>query len=319
MKPFFPRLAAGILLFVHVAPCFAQNNGLKSIDTKGTLINVGDYLVVFKANDGTEYTAYLNEEQSTFTYRGTADPKAISAGLMVRFVAKFDKLGNAESELKEMEIFNPRISNRMNQSERMAQTPGIYPTQEKDPNAPAGNNAVGNGAAGNNANNRANARDNAKDKNKNAKGKDKNDNKNNNKASEFIEYRVVGQITAAQNGKIQISTGTQALVVQLASNAKVNINTIVPTYCAKGDEVQVVGLMSADLPTAIQATRVTVTGAKPVGKSDLADDKKDNKNTTAGKGNSKPDNKQTGGKKPDDKTGSDKKPGDKPGKPGSTN
>ncbi len=311
MKPFFPSLAVGILLFVHVAPSFAQNNGLKSIDTKGTLINVGDYLVVFKANDGTEYTAYLNEEQSTFTYRGTADPKAISAGLMVRFVAKFDKLGNAESELKEMEIFTPRISNRMPQSERMAQTPGIYPTQEKDPNAPAGNNA----------NNRANAKDNAKDKNKNAKGKDKNDNKNNNnnKGGEFIEYRVVGQITAAQSGKVQISTGSQVLVVQLASNAKVNINTIVPTYCAKGDEVQVVGLMSADLPTAIQATRVTVTGAKPVGKSDLADDKKDNKNTTAGKGNSKTDNKQTGGKKPDDKTGADKKPGDKPGKPGSTN
>jgi hypothetical protein len=290
MKLSFSGLVAGILLLAFVAPCLAQNN-LKSVNTQGTLVNVGDYMVVFKDTKGTEFTAYLDEQKSTFNYRGTADPKALSPGLMVRFTAKFDNNGNAESEIKEMEIFTPIISNRLKQNELLAQTPGIYPTQENEPNAKDANTKdPGNTAAKN-----------TKDKGKNTKGKDKNDPKA--KAAEFVEYRVVGQITAAQSGKVQISTGARMLVVQLANNAKVNINTISPNYCAKDDEVKVEGLMSADLPTAIQASKVVVTGAKPVGKSDLTDDKKKG---SVGKGNSAKDN-----KKPDDKKGSDKKGSDK--------
>ncbi|MFO0943809.1 MAG: hypothetical protein U0930_23990 [Pirellulales bacterium] len=303
MKLFFSSLVAGILLLAQVAPCLAQNN-LKGVNTQGTLVNVGDFMVVFKDKKGTEFTAYLDEEKSTFNYRGTADPKAISPGLMVRFTAKFDNNGNAQSELKEMEIFTPIIGGHLNQNQ--AQTPGIYPTQENEPNAKdAGAKDAGNTAVKN-----------TKDKGKNTKGKDKADPKA--KGAEFVEYRVVGQITAAQNGKVQISTGSQMLMVQLANNAKININTIIPDYCAKDDEVTVEGLMSADLPTAIQASKVIVTGAKPVGKSELTDDKKSK--GSASKGNSATDNKKPDDKKGSDKKGSDKKTGDKPtGKPGSSN
>ncbi len=305
MKLWSLCLSIGMTFLLSVTECAAQN-GLKTFDNKGTLVDVGDYQLLFKAKDGTDYTVYLNADQLSFSYTGTAEPKALSPGMMVRFKGKFDAKGNPQEDLKELEIFLPKQNVRMNPEEQLAQTPGAYPLGGDKANAngnDAGNQVAGNQPAGN-ADAKANAKDAKDSKTKNAKQKPttKSTDKKpvGKQGGEAQEYKIVGQIINAQGGKIQVSTGTQSFIVQVANAAKITVATPTAVYCMPGDEVHVVGLTSVDQPKEVQARTVRITGAKPLGSQIIEVDDKKSK-----KPGSKSDPKKD--PKADSKTGTDPK------------
>lgn len=297
MKLWSLCLSIGMTFLLSVTECAAQN-GLKTFDNKGTLVDVGDYQLLFKAKDGTEYTVYLNAEQLNFSYTGTAEAKALSPGMMVRFKGKFDAKGNPQEDLKELEIFLPKQNMRMNPEEELAQTPGVYPVGEK-----ANVNAAAN-QAGANPDTKATAKDSKDSKAKNAKQKPASktaDKKPVTKqGGEAQEYKIVGQIINAQSGKIQVSTGSQSFIVQVANAAKITVATPTADYCVPGDEVHVVGLTSTEQPKEVQARTIRIAGAKPIGAQIIeVDDKKSKK--PASKNDPKKD------PKADSKAGSDTK------------
>lgn len=305
MKLWSLCLSIGMTFLLSVTECAAQN-GLKTFDNKGTLVNVGDYQLLFKAKDGTEYTVYLNAEQLSFSYTGTAELKALSPGMMVRFKGKFDAKGNPQEDLKELEIFLPKQNVRMNPEEELAQTPGVYPVGGDKANG----NAAANQVAGNQAAGNADAKSNAKDsKTKNTKQKPttkSTDKKPVGKQGEAQEYKVVGQIVNAQSGKLQVSTGTQSFIVQVANAAKITVATPTADYCMPGDEVHVVGLTSVEQPKEVQARTIRISGAKPLGSQIIeVDDKKPKK--PGSKSDPKKD------PKADSKTGADLKDAPKAG------
>lgn len=271
MKLWSLCLSIGMTFLLSVTECAAQN-GLKTFDNKGTLVDLGDYQLRFKAKDGTEYTVYLDGEQLNFSYTGTADVKALSPGMMVRFKGKFDAKGNTQDDLKELEIFLPKQNVRLNPEEELAQTPGVYPV--------GGDKANGNAAV--NADAKATSKDSKDSKAKGSKQKPTNkpaDKKTPTKQTgDAQEYKIVGQIINAQSGKIQVSTGSQSFIVQVANTAKITVATPTADYCVPGDEVHVVGLTSTEQPKEVQARTIRIGGAKPIGSQIIdADDKKSKK------------------------------------------
>lgn len=304
MKRWSWCLSIGLTFLLSVCPCLAQNVGLKTFDGKGKLVEANLFQLQFKSKEGVDYTVYLDAEQSTVNYSGTADTKSLSPGLMVRFSGKFDDKGTAQSDLTELEIFSPKLTGRLHPNEELAQTPGIYPVGEDGKQGGAAEKSAPGKGTSNNAKDAKDSKD-SKEATKSKGTKQKptgkpSDNKTTGKG--FQEYKVVGQITNVQGGKIMVSTGSQSLIVPIASSAKVKVSMPSAQFSMPNDEVHVVGLSSADQPTMIQARTVNIVGAKPIGANQLEDgDAK--KSVAAGKGDTKKDGKsdgksaKTGGKK----------------------
>ncbi len=118
----------------------AQDGGLEIAEVSGKLQATLGYQMKFASEDGTEYMAVVNPQETSFRYEGTADIKFLTPGLLLRFTAAFDKAGNVQTPIKEIEVFNPVRQRRMKLEQMQDQTPGIYPIANKDaaPAAPAG-------------------------------------------------------------------------------------------------------------------------------------------------------------------------------------
>jgi hypothetical protein len=253
----------------------AQDNGLKTVDATGTLEEVTGYQVKMKDGKGKELSVFI-DQTSTAKYSGTADSKVLEPGMMVRFTGRFDTKGVLQGEIKELEIFQPRIGGRMMPNEMEKQTPGVYPVEGKQD---ANKNTVGNknttdnktpaptnGAKGSTATN------NAKEKSKTAAKQRGNATKPNDAKSSVQtpqDYFVVGQLSGVQGKKLQVNTGNQSLTIQLASSLKINVSMNDISLGVKGDQIRVIGLSQASQPDAVQAKIVTVTGAKPIAPKEL--------------------------------------------------
>lgn len=277
---------AGSIFICMASQAWAQDNGLKTVDTKGTLEDSSGFQLKIKDKAGKEWNIFVDPSSSTLRYTGTADVKLLSPGMLVRFSGRFDSKGNAQADLKELEVFRPRVGVRMMQNEVLSQTPGIYPTDDKSKPANANANVAENKATGNTANTSSKNNSNAKTgnanvkNNKSTKGSSKRTNDAKSGAAtpvgEVQEFRVVGQIVGVQGNKLQVATGSQSLVVQLAENAKVKVSMPDAEYGVKGDDVHVVGLSNSAQPDAVQAKIVTITGSKPLAGAQLDNSRKPN-------------------------------------------
>lgn len=114
--------------------------GLEIAEITGKLQAVAGYQIKLKAEDGTDYMAVVSPGETTFRYRGTADIKFLSPGLLIRFTAPFDQGGNTPNPIAQIEVFNPVRQKRMRADQLQEQTPGIYPAKknEKEEAPPAG-------------------------------------------------------------------------------------------------------------------------------------------------------------------------------------
>jgi hypothetical protein len=294
-------LTLGSAFLFPATQALAQDNGLKTVDVRGTIEESSILQIKIKDKAGKELSVSVDPTSSTVRYTGTADAKVLSPGMMVRFTGSFDSKGTPQSDVKELEIFRPKVG-RMMSDEMMSQTPGIYPVNVKPQNIPTDKNAADKNA-GNSPNNKNTAANNSK-VSKTPKGSSKRPTNKSNDAKtgtakpvgEVQEYKIVGQVSNVQDNKLQINTGSQAIVVQLAANAKIKLSMPDAELGVKGDAVHVVGLSNATQPDVVQAKIVTITAAKPIAPQQIdsarkpndknADLKKDGKSDSKGSGKS---------------------------------
>lgn len=268
-------LAAAISYSPDTLP--AQDNGLKTVDTKGTLEESFGFQLRIKDKSGQELNVLLDPTSSTLRYEGTADAKILSPGMMIRFSGAFDAKGNLQSDLTELELFRPKVGGRMMQDELISQTPGLYPLEEKKNTSEnnKGPEAQDDSPA---KPKKGTVTANTKDgKSSKSSSKQRQSNKSNdiksgaNSLGDVQDFKVVGRITNVQGNKLQINTGRQALIVQLAANAKIKVKMPDTEYAVKGDHVHVVGFSHTAQPDTVKAKIVSITGAKPLRPQQLED------------------------------------------------
>lgn len=224
----------------------AQNagaGGLEIATVEGILEAVAGDKIKVKTEDGTEYFAVLGR-QSTMRYSGTADARFLKPGLLVRFAATFDvQQGTVISPVSEIEVFRTVKQRRMSQEQRQNQTPGIYPiTGDKGSNKKGGRGE--------------NKKDAAK---KNTKPI------NQNQGGTIQNFKVVGQLRAVQQKKLQVVVGNRPIIVDLDENATISVAAGDATFCQQGDQIHITGLRNPATKNLIQAETVEIVGAKPLG------------------------------------------------------
>lgn len=230
-------LAGSRLTLVAQDAAKPAGNGLEATTLTGTLEAVAADKIRVKGEDGTSYFVVLNR-QSTVSYRGTADPRFLRPGLMVRFSGTFNTAtGTPEAPIAELEIFRPVKRRRMSREMQQNQTPGIYPVAAK-------------GEAGEG---RANPRTQPRTANA---------------ASKNPELKIVGQLRAVQADKIQVVAGNRPVIVPMDAAVKISVGTGDTMFCMPGDTVEVVGLTNSAQPSWIQAETVEITGVNVLGQNE---------------------------------------------------
>lgn len=256
--------------------------GLEIVELSGKLDAILGNQIKLKSEDGKESVVLVGNE-TTFSYKGTAEPSALSAGQMVRITAAFDAAGNPQAPLTQLEVFTPvRVGRRMSLEERQKQTPGIYPTSDK-PNGDkrveqtaqaakvTGTNksaekAVTKSAPGKSAPGKNSPVVNARDKDKNAKANASQANKTGATTGAVQDYLVVGMLRAVQGNQLHIVAGNRPVMVSASPDLKITVSAGDPAFCLPGDEIKMTGLKSPQ--GLIQADVIEVTGAKPLGSVD---------------------------------------------------
>ncbi len=199
--------------------------GLEIVELAGKLEMIFGNQVKITTEDGKETVVTLAGD-TTFKYTGTAEPMVLRPGLMIRFNAAFDALGNPQAPLTTLEIFRPAKVRRMSRELMQSQTVGIYPVSEK-----------------------GNPKDKGKLKEPAAAG--------------IQDYQVVAQLNGVQADRIQIFAGARPLMLQVDPAVKVTVAAGDAMFCQPGDDVKLTGLKnSAGL---IQVETIEITGAKPIG------------------------------------------------------
>ncbi len=256
--------------------------GLEIVELSGKLDAILGNQIKLKSEDGKESVVLVGNE-TTFSYKGTAEPSALSAGQMVRFTAAFDAAGNPQAPLTQLEVFTPvRAGRRLSLELRQKQTPGIYPTSDK-PNGDkkvdqtaqsakvAGNSkptekAVAKPVPSKGTSAKNSPAVNARDKDKNAKASASQANKTGATTGAVQDYLVVGMLRAVQGEKLQIFAGNRPVIVSAGASMKITVSAGDPVFCLPGDEIKLTGLKSPQ--GLIQADAIEVTGAKPLGSVD---------------------------------------------------
>ena len=232
-----------------------EPNDLNSVELQGTLEGMfGNQLKVKGANDQ-EYAIAVDASETVFRYRGTADLRFLSRGMLVRFQAEFDPQGRPRAAVEQLEIFTPKQDRLLTEEEILSQTPGIYPlatareqaevfkqdapgqppnarTRRENPRSQAVNPRAGQRGAGTPA------------------------------AGQV--FQIVGRLVNLQADKIQVAAGGRPLVVQLDPAVEISVSAGDATFCFPGDQIQVQGLSRDLRPEYIQAKSITVTGSKPL-------------------------------------------------------
>ena len=85
------------------------------------------------------------------------------------------------------------------------------------------------------------------------------------KGGEAKLYEVVGRIAAAQQGKLAIVAGSATLKIELAEQAKIDVNLSDLSLARPGDKITVRGKMFPGQPGMGQATEVRVVAAAVLG------------------------------------------------------
>ncbi len=265
-------LAGLVLTSLTGARLFAQEpgeGGLEIVELSGKLDMILGNQIKLKSENGEESVVLVGSD-TTFAYQGTAEPTALSAGLMVRFTAAFDAAGTPQAPLAELEVFTPVRVRRMSLEMRQSQTPGIYPATDEgqeqtgkgqgaDNRKAPGNVATSKPVPGNTPQVRTPPAANPRDKSGKGNGPPA-------AAGAVQDYLVVGMLRAIQGDKLQIFAGNRPLILQADPGLKITVSAGDPTFCQPGDEIKLTGLKSpAGL---IQADTIEVTGAKPLGSVD---------------------------------------------------
>ena len=161
---------------------------------------------------------------------GTAEPDFLKVGMFVRFTAEVDKRGLVKDKLKQLTIFTPSP----------LVFPGIWPEgQEPSAGKPAEARkrfGTGTGAGP-------------------AAGKPPTSN----------VYTVAGQIAGSRKGRLTVNTGRAAVRIQVADDAKIDVDFADYSVAKPGDRISVTkGKMFAGRMGIAQALELTIKLSKPL-------------------------------------------------------
>ncbi|MCA9191481.1 MAG: hypothetical protein KDB03_06960 [Planctomycetales bacterium] len=227
---------------------------------------------------------------TTTQFQGTADKSFLMPGLLVRFDGKFDMQGVPQAPIEAIEIFTPIMSRRLSPQVILNQTPGIYTAEQvaaakegdrggknntrqaPNRNTPPPTKTNTPAQPNNNANVRTNDRNASRTRNS---GPEKNNQTP--AASGVQDFRIVGQVGAVQDNKLQVVAGNRPLIVMLSEKAKITVSTTDTQFVGVGDAVSVSGLRDAAQPQYVEAQSITITAAKPLGASEAKDASRNSK------------------------------------------
>jgi ribosomal protein S16 len=200
---------------------------------KGTIKAISGS-VVQVGNDTTEqWFVKMPGEAQQIDLVGKAQASWLKPGLMVRFIASFDAKGKAQEPVHKLDIITLR---RPKQGE-LPELPGLYPTTAFGAGAAAAAAGAGFGE-------------------KPAPGAAK---------EQGGPLKVIGQLTAIKNQGFAVSTGQMLVRGELKDDAEIKVDIADYRWMQVGDAIEAHGWYYPQLPGQVQANRVTITAAQPLG------------------------------------------------------
>ncbi len=204
----------------------------------GDVIQVGDDTI-------NQYFVKLPGEAQQISLTGKALASWLTPGLLVRFVATVDAKGKIQDPVHKLDVITLRPPVRQGE---VPEQPGVFPAT-----AFGGGEAIGGGdvpaAGGVGAGGGAGK--------KPAAGRSKEQNGT---------FKVIGQLTAIKNGEFMVAAGQQFMLRgELKEDAEISIDIADYRHMQIGDEVEAHGWYYPQVPTQIQATKLTIKAAQPLG------------------------------------------------------
>jgi hypothetical protein len=77
--------------------------------------------------------------------------------------------------------------------------------------------------------------------------------------------KFVGQLKNVRSGKYQLQAGRSTVLFELGENPKISIAMADAKFAAKGDKIEVSGMVNPNMPAVIQAKSVKITLSEPLG------------------------------------------------------
>lgn len=211
-------------------PGFGPNIPKQNIKLSGTIKAMQAGLLQVENDSGGKWVVKLPDRGQGVTVVGSATREWLqrgARGLMVRFVATFDKSGSPRSPVSDVFVFTPRKWGGERDNEYKL---GVYPE----------------GASG-------------ELKGLFAGEGDKRP------AAEVMDFRVVGQLAGVSKDAISVAAGGARVTAPLAEDLRVSVNIGDIRYVQLGDKVEVDGWHLPMQEGQVFANRVTVTAHTPLG------------------------------------------------------
>lgn len=203
----------------------------------GDVIQVGD-------DTTNQYFVKLPGEAQQISLTGKALTSWLKPGLFVRFVATVDAKGKVQDPVHKLDVITLRPPARKGE---LPELPGVYPATAFG-GAGAFGGGDGPGAEGFGAG--------AGPGKKPAAGRSK---------EQSGTFKVIGQLTALKNGEFAVAAGPMLLRGELKDDAEISVDIADYRYLQIGDEVEAQGWYYLQLPAQVQATKLTVKAAQPLG------------------------------------------------------
>ena len=233
----FKLRTAACLLTLAIWPVGLHAQPKKeSLQIKGTIKAAqGDIIHVGNETTSEWYVKLPADPQNIFL-TGTALPNWLKPGMAVRFVAQFDAKGKAQDPVHKLEVFTPRKP----REGEMPDIPGVFPTTAFG--AGAGGDAPAGPGVG------------AAKPGPAAKAKDQGG-----------TYKAVGQLTAVKGREFIVTAGQLRLGGELQKDVEISVNIGDYRYMKVGDAVEIGGFYYPPNLAQVQAERITIKAAQPLG------------------------------------------------------
>lgn len=175
----------------------------------------------------------VTSPQTRIELSGTATADFLAAGMYVRFTAEIDKQGNVKDKVSQLTIFSPSRQS----------PPGIQPA-----------GAAGEAGAGGEQEKLGAAPGRAEGGKRHAKPGG---------GVQAGAYAVAGQIAGVQNGVFSVAAPGATLTIEVAEDAKIDLQVADLRFARQGDKISVQGKMVPGKPGLVQALYVKIEAAAP--------------------------------------------------------
>lgn len=208
----------------------------REIRTKGKIQAINADIMQVVTEKGVPFLAKMPPEPQNIHLLGAAQPHWLQAGMLIRFVGEFDRMGKSQAPVQRLEVFTPRpprpgdpgmqfgvfrLANAQPPAVEGPATPVLPPAA-----APAVSAAV----------------------------------------PETARFRIVGKLAGVQNSQIAVAVAPTIMVqTALADDAEIVVDIGDYSLAKPGDEIEIEGWYYPQLPHRVTANRVTIRSNQVIG------------------------------------------------------